>query len=77
MELSPITRVAFQLLVAERAMEVLRNDRAGTQSMIRRDDMTGILIGNGQTGNTAIGQVSMFGRPRGNVTEEQETSIQQ
>ncbi|KAI3333049.1 hypothetical protein F4824DRAFT_473811 [Ustulina deusta] len=55
LELPAVTRVAFQVLVAERAIEIPNNKGAG---IINKK------------------QPSIFGRPRGSVTDEQETCIQ-
>ncbi|KAI1352933.1 hypothetical protein F5Y01DRAFT_71498 [Xylaria sp. FL0043] len=55
LELSDVARVAFQVLVTERALDSLNDKGAG--------------INNKQP-------LTIFGRPRGSVTEEQETCIQ-
>ncbi|KAI0428537.1 hypothetical protein F5Y09DRAFT_312646 [Xylaria sp. FL1042] len=55
LELSDVARVAFQVLVVERAIEIPNDKVAGSTNKQR---------------------LSMFGRPRGSVTEEQETCIQ-
>ncbi|KAI1422899.1 hypothetical protein F5Y12DRAFT_576197 [Xylaria sp. FL1777] len=56
LELSDIARVAFQVLVVERVIEMTSGAEAR-------------MINNKQ-------QCSLFGRPRGSVTDEQETCIQ-
>ncbi|KAI0972694.1 hypothetical protein F4678DRAFT_48803 [Xylaria arbuscula] len=55
LELPAIARVAFQILVVERAIEVPTNK---------------------QIGNINKQRLSIFGRPRGSLTDEQETCIQ-
>ncbi|RWA11297.1 hypothetical protein EKO27_g3798 [Xylaria grammica] len=55
LELSDVARVAFQLLVVEKAVEILQDKKGGTTDKGRR---------------------SIFGRPHGTVTDEQETCIQ-
>ncbi|KAI8635229.1 hypothetical protein F5Y19DRAFT_469097 [Xylariaceae sp. FL1651] len=55
LELPAITRVAFQILVVERAISILGNNRDSGINAPR---------------------LSIFGRPCGSVTEEQETCIQ-
>ncbi|KAI0457819.1 hypothetical protein F5B21DRAFT_463347 [Xylaria acuta] len=54
-ELRAVTRVAFRILVAERAVEILDDERA---------------VGNNKQ------QLSILGRTRGSIADEQETCIQ-
>ncbi|TGJ84910.1 hypothetical protein E0Z10_g3822 [Xylaria hypoxylon] len=55
LKLVDVARVAFQILVVERAVEILETKKSGIVNK---------------------GRQSIFGRPRGSVTDEQETCIQ-